>query len=88
MKTEYELKILDIDVDKIKQKLQQLGAEKKVERNMRRFVYDIHPDKKHTWIRLRDNGLKTTLTIKDIQKKTEAMEWVSRGTAVLLSDNV
>lgn len=67
MNTEYEVKILNINVEEIKKKLLKAGAKKLAERNMRRYVYDVDPDKKGTWIRLRDNGEKTTLTLKEIQ---------------------
>lgn len=66
MKDEIEVKILDINVDEIKEKLNSIGAKKHLERNMRRYVYDIHPDDKNCWIRLRDDGEKVTLTLKEI----------------------
>ena len=66
MKTEYECRILDIDVDKLQKKLLELGAEKIKERKMRRYVYDIAKSKVKSWIRLRDDGQKTTLTVKEI----------------------
>jgi len=65
MNLEREVKLLDVDVQKIKEKLRVLGARKIAERNMRRYVFDISPDKPKSWIRLRDNGLKTTLTVKE-----------------------
>jgi adenylate cyclase, class 2 len=34
---------------------------------MKRYVYDIDPEDQTTWVRLRDNGEKTTLTIKEIK---------------------
>lgn len=67
MQAEYEVKILDIDVEKIKKKLDEIGAKKYLEREMRRYVYDIDPQDQSKWIRLRDNGEKTTLTIKKIE---------------------
>ena len=67
MKTEYEIKILDIDVEQIKAKLDAIGATKHLERSMRRNVYDIDPEDKDSWIRLRDNGEKTSITIKEIK---------------------
>lgn len=67
MDTEYEVKILDVDVEKIKKKLGEIGAKKYLEREMRRYVYDIDPQDQSRWIRLRDNGEKTTLTIKKIE---------------------
>lgn len=65
MKMEREVKLLDIDVAEVEGKLRALGARKIAERNMRRYVFDISPDKPKSWIRLRDDGLKTTLTIKE-----------------------
>ena len=67
MKTEFEVKILDINVEKIISKLNVLGAKKMGERIQRRFVYDLKPKKENCWVRLRTNGDKTTLTIKEIK---------------------
>jgi len=66
MKTEIECRILEINPDKIQQKLLEIGAKKITERNMKRYVYDIDSNEDHTWIRLRDNGEKITLAIKEI----------------------
>ena len=63
MKKEYEVRILDIKKEEIIKKLLELGAEKIAERNMKRKVYRINPKK---WIRLRDNGSKITLALKEI----------------------
>lgn len=70
MHTEYEIRILEIDHDKIVQKLEELQAKKKFEALQRRLVYDFNPVKETSWIRLRSNGEVTTLTIKDIESKT------------------
>ncbi|TKJ17778.1 adenylate cyclase [Candidatus Woesearchaeota archaeon B3_Woes] len=67
METEFEVKILDIDVEQIKNKLEEVGAKKHLERSMKRYVYDVVSTHKHTWIRLRDQGDKVTLTLKQIQ---------------------
>ena len=66
MKIEYEVKILDIGVDEVTCKLEELGAEKVAEREMKRLVYDFNPVKENSWIRLRFDGEKNTLTIKEI----------------------
>ena len=66
MKIEFEVKILGIDVDNIIAKLKKLGAKKVIEREMKRFVYDFNPKKENSWVRLRDDGQKVTLTIKEI----------------------
>ncbi|MBR9692662.1 CYTH domain-containing protein [Candidatus Woesearchaeota archaeon] len=69
MHTEFELRILDIDVADIKKKLEAIGAKKVAERNMRRYVYDFN-DNPDAWLRLRDTGEKVELTIKEIQSET------------------
>ena len=66
MDTEYEVRILEIDVVEFENKLVSLGAKKIFERFQRRYVYDFNPVKESSWIRLRTDGVKTTLTIKDI----------------------
>jgi adenylate cyclase class 2 len=66
MNTEFELKILEIDIDSIISKLNSLGAKNLGEKNLRRFVYDMIPKKENSWLRLRTDGKKTTLTVKEI----------------------
>jgi len=66
MKTEFEAKILEINVDEIISVLNELGAKKVGEKQQRRFVYDFTPKKENSWVRLRTDGQKTTLTIKEI----------------------
>ena len=70
MKTEYEIRILEIEKESIVKKLESLGAIKKGEYNQKRYVYDLKPIQKDKWIRLRTNGKKTTLTYKDIESNT------------------
>lgn len=70
MKTEYEVKILEIDHEKIVQKLESLGAKKTMDVMQERYIYDVIPYDAHKWIRLRTNGKKTTLTLKDLEAKT------------------
>lgn len=67
MKTEFEVKILNINVDEIVAKLNSLGAIKVGEKMQKRFVYDFKPKKLNSWVRLRTNGQKTTLTVKEIE---------------------
>ncbi|MBW3003259.1 CYTH domain-containing protein [Candidatus Woesearchaeota archaeon] len=66
MKTEFEVKILDIDKEKLIEKLISIGAVKVGDKNYRRKVYDFET-KEHAWIRLRDDGSKCTLCIKEVQ---------------------
>ena len=66
MKTEYEVRVLEIDKDAIIKKLEELGATKENEYNQKRYVYDLLEKDDGKWIRLRTNGKKTTLTYKDV----------------------
>jgi len=70
MNTEYEIRILEIDHEKIVQKLESLGAKKTIDALQERYIYDVIPKDEHKWIRLRTNGVKTTLTIKDLKART------------------
>lgn len=70
MSIEYEARVLEIDVEKLIKKLEELGAEKVGDWNQRRYVYDLQEDSKSKWIRLRTNGEKTTLTYKEIKAQT------------------
>ncbi len=63
MAKEYETKVLEINIEEIRQKLLELGAKENKEIFQRRYVYDIDSED-HDWIRLRTNGKKTTLTYK------------------------
>lgn len=60
---EFEVKVLDINVEEIVSKLRELGAYETGEVLMRRYVFDFNPDERK-FIRLRDNGKKVTLTYK------------------------
>jgi adenylate cyclase, class 2 len=63
---EHEAKILDIDPDAMERLILDKGGQKLGERFMRRYVYDITPGDQSKWIRLRDTGDETTLTVKQI----------------------
>lgn len=66
MHTEYEVRILEIDVEEIRKKLEDLGAVLEWDLVQKRYVYDFIPKIDSKWIRLRTNGVKTTLTIKSL----------------------
>lgn len=66
MPIEHEAKILDIDPDTIDRHILDKGGQKLGERFMRRYVYDITPGVDGKWIRLRDDGKRTTLAVKEI----------------------
>ena len=64
---EYEVRVLEIDVEQIKNKLNELNAILVEDVFQRRYLYDFNPVNPDKWIRLRTNGSTTTLTIKDVQ---------------------
>ena len=66
MHTEYEVRILDINRDELIEKLEKTSAVFQWDLMQRRFVYDFIPKEDNKWIRLRTNGEKTTLTIKNL----------------------
>ena len=69
MEKERELTVLNIELDDFIKTLEDLSAEKQGEFLQRRYVYDVKPLNPNKWIRLRTNGTKTTLTIKEIKDK-------------------
>ena len=69
-KTEFEVRVLEIDHDKLVKKLESLGAVLEFDALQERMVYDLKPKQKDKWVRLRTNGKTTTLTIKDLEAKT------------------
>ena len=70
MNTEYEIRVLEIDKEKLISKLEELGATFNGKWHQKRYVYNTIPKKENEWIRLRTNGIKTTLTYKNVEKKT------------------
>lgn len=66
MKTEYEAKFLKVDIEAIRSRLKELGAElEKPMRLMRRVTIDTAGvKKKNAFVRVRDEGDRTTITYK------------------------
>jgi adenylate cyclase class 2 len=64
---EYEVRVLEINVEEMKNKLNSLGATLVEDVFQRRYLYDFNPVNPDKWIRLRTNGNTTTLTIKDVK---------------------
>ena len=64
MKIEYEVRILGIDPEKIKTKLLSVGAIHRGDFYLRRCVYDIPGSEDQSWVRLRQDDVKTTLAVK------------------------
>ena len=70
MNTEIEVRILDIDKDDLVSKLEKLNAKFIGDFNQVRYCYDFNPKQENKWIRLRTNGIKNTLTIKEVKENT------------------
>ena len=66
MNTEIEVRILNIDKEDLISKLEKNNADFIGDWLQIRYVYDFNPVDPHRWIRLRTNGDKTTLTIKNL----------------------
>ena len=71
MEKEYEITVLDIDVKEIENNLIELGAIKDGDYFQKRKLYNFHEEYRGRFIRLRTNGTKTTLTIKDKSAKKD-----------------
>lgn len=66
MKTEIEARLLEVNVADFIKKLNLNNAKFVGDWLQIRNCYDFNPVKKNSWIRLRTNGVETTLTIKEI----------------------
>lgn len=66
MKSEIEARILEIEKEELIKKLEKMGARFIGNYNQKRYVYDFNPVISNKWIRLRNNGEKSSLTIKEI----------------------
>lgn len=64
--TEYEVRVLNIKREEIIKKLEELHADFQWDLIQKRYVYDFIPKIEGKWIRLRTNGEKSTLTIKNL----------------------
>lgn len=70
MEIEYEIRILNVDVDKTINLLENMGAKKIGSYFQKRYVYDIVPGEQDRFVRIRDNGEKVTITYKDKRVRT------------------
>lgn len=66
MGTEFEAKVLGIDVEEVVAAIVGCGGRRVGGGLMRRFVYDVVAGDEARWIRLRDDGRRVTLTVKEI----------------------
>lgn len=66
MQTEIEVKFLDINIEKMRESLQDVGAvcEHPMRLMKRALVEEPHHEAEHSFIRIRDEGDKVTLTFK------------------------
>ena len=69
MHTEYEVRILEIDPEDIKKRLEKVHAKFEWDHLQKRYVYDFIPKIDGKWIRLRKSNDKIELTVKHIYKK-------------------
>ena len=67
MKTEFEVRILNINVEEITKKLKSLNAKFLGEKLQRRYVYNLLDKKDDSFLRLRTNGDFSTLTFKEMK---------------------
>ena len=70
MNNELELRILDVNVDEAIKKLESINAEKIGQWHYKRYIYDTKPYDDNKWIRLRTNGIETTLTYKEYNNES------------------
>jgi adenylate cyclase, class 2 len=72
MKTEIEVKFIAVDIDDVRQRLKKLGAECEQPMRLMRRVLIEQPDHEanHSFIRIRDQGDKITLTFKRRAKRS------------------
>lgn len=70
MKTEIEARLLDINEEEFIETLKSHNATFVGDWFMSRNVYDLKPADDGKWMRLRTNGVETTLTIKEIVDKS------------------
>ena len=70
MNTEYEIRVLEINKEEFVKKIMSLGAKHIGDFDQRRYVYDVKPFNPDKWIRLRTNGKNTTITIKELKKRS------------------
>jgi adenylate cyclase class 2 len=69
MKTEIEVKFVDVDIDEIRSRLQAIGAEcAQPMRAMRRQVFYLVDRSKDAYVRVRDEGDKVTMTYKQFEE--------------------
>lgn len=75
MKIEYEATFAKINKNELRDKLKLIGAKKvKEEFLMKRYTFNLPNNEKGTWLRVRDEGDKTTMAIKSIVGNGKTIE--------------
>ena len=69
MYLEYEVRVLDINKEEFIKKLESFNATYVNDYYQIRYVYDFNPVLSNKWIRLRTNGITTTLAVKEYRSK-------------------
>lgn len=68
---EYEAKFLSIDVDAVRDQLRAAGAQQAFDKTMfTRLIFENDAVQGEQWLRLRDEGGKKTLTLKQVSDAT------------------
>ncbi len=67
MNSEFEVRKLNIDKESFIEQIKSFGATFVNNYFQKRYIYDFNPKIDNKWIRLRTDGFKTTLTIKEYQ---------------------
>jgi adenylate cyclase class 2 len=80
---EYEAKVKNIDPEEVGRRIIAAGGEEIGTKLLRRYVYDVTPGDRSTWIRLRADDSGVTLTVKKIE--TDAIDGVQE-TEIGVSD--
>ena len=70
MNEELELRILDVNINEVIEKLESINAKKVGSWYYKRYIYDTKPYDNNKWIRLRTNGIETTLTYKEYNNES------------------
>lgn len=75
--TEYEGRVVDINKEAVRRKLTDCGAELIARKDYRRYVFNTIPAIKDRWVRLRTDGQRAKLTVKEITSATVdgVQEW-------------
>ena len=81
MQSEFEVRVLDINEEEFIKKIEALGAKFINKHNQVRYVYDFNPKIENKWIRLRTDGIKTTLAIKEYRDsiKIKSIDDMNKG---------